>query len=373
KNNNAIKEKKVGILTFHKAINYGAVLQAYALSNTLLEYYSVDILDYECKQISRNNNIETNKLKKIIKCLIYHRMMSDKKKRISKFNEFVRKYLPLSVEYNESNIKLANDKYDAIVVGSDQVWNLRVTGYDMNYYLRFANDDKKYSYAVSFGGSPSVFEGNKKEINKALSSFQALLVREKDAVEYIKKEITATVPKLTCDPVFLLSKDVWIKKMNLVRNNTKKGYIFVYIVAPDEFSINFAMNLAKDHNLDVVVNQLYKGKNAYVKGTISRMDAGPIEFQQLILNAAYVVTTSFHAMAFSLIFNIDFYFELSKDPKSKNSRLINLAEIFSMEDREIKSGQCNPKNIEWNTVNFKIKEYAEGSKTILFDSLKTIK
>lgn len=364
------KIKKVGILTFHRAINYGAVLQAYALSSTLQEKYDVNVIDYECMQISKNNNIESSKLKKLVKYIIYPRMMVDKKKRINRFNEFVRTWIPLSTAYDETNVELANDKYDAFVVGSDQVWNLRVTGNDMNYFLKFASDYKKYSYAASFGGSPRIFENKKRKIIDALSSFQALLVRESDAVEYINETEISTEAKLTCDPVFLLSRETWIKKMNLKKTKLKKGYVFVYIVARDEYAITFAMNLAKEKNLDVVVNQLYKGKNAYVKGTTSSMDAGPIDFLQMILNAKYVVTTSFHAMAFSIIFNVDFYYELSKDSNNKNSRLVSLSETFGLHSRQIDTDNNKKElNIDWAYVNHVTKRYSDESRRLLFDSL----
>lgn len=362
--------KKVGILTFHRAINYGAVLQAYALSSVLQTKYDVDIIDYDCKQISNNNHIEKSKIKKIIKYIIYPKMMLDKRKRINKFNLFVQNLLPLSSRYDATNIELANSKYDAFVVGSDQVWNLRVTGNDMNYFLQFASDEKKYSYAASFGGSPKVFDDRKEEITEALSSFQSLLVRESDAIDYLKEERVSPEAKLTCDPVFLLDRNAWIKEMSLKVN--KRGYVFIYIVAPDNYAVTFARNLAKEKNLDVVVNQLYKGKSAYIKETVSGMDAGPIDFLQLILNAECVVTTSFHAMAFSLIFNIDFFYELSSDSKNKNSRLMNLADRFNVQDREIVNGVSSASTIEWNKVNQKIEEYAEMSRKTLFDSLKKI-
>lgn len=365
------KIKKVGILTFHRAINYGAVLQAYALSSILQEKYDVNVIDYECKQISKNSIIESSKLKKLIKYIIFPRMMTDKKKRINKFNEFVRDWLPLSTPYNESNIELTNGKYDMFVVGSDQVWNLRVTGNDMNYFLKFTTDYKKYSYAASFGGSPRIFESKKREIKEALSSFQALLVRENDAVKYINEAGISTEAKLTCDPVFLLSSEIWIKKMNLKKTKSKKGYVFVYIVAQDDHAITFAMNLAKEKNLDVVVNQLYKGKNSYIKGTISSMDAGPLDFLQLILNAECVVTTSFHAMAFSIIFNVDFYYELSKDANNKNSRLVSLAEIFGLHSRQIDANNKKEQNIDWEYINNVTKKYSDESKKLLFDSLSS--
>ena len=364
------KIKKVGILTFHRAINYGAVLQAYALSSILQEKYDVNVIDYECTKISKNNNIESSKLKKLVKYIIYPRMMVDKKKRINGFNEFVRTWLPLSISYDETNVELANDQYDAFVVGSDQVWNLRVTGNDMNYFLKFASNCKKYSYAASFGGSPKIFENKKQEIIEALSSFQALLVRESDAVEYINETGISTKAKLTCDPVFLLNRETWIERMNLKTTNLKRGYVFVYIVAQDEYAITFAMNLAKEKNLDVVVNQLYKGKNAYVKGTTSGMDAGPLDFLKMILNTEYVVTTSFHAMAFSIIFNVDFYYELSKDSNNKNSRLVSLSETFGLHSRQIDADN-NEKalNIDWEYVNHVIKRYSDESKRLLFSSL----
>lgn len=371
--NYMIKNKKrIGILTFHRAINYGAVLQAFALYTTLQDEYDVEIIDYECKQILKNNNIESSRLKKFVKYILYPRLMVDKNKRVKKFNFFVNKRLTLSLEYNESNIGLADSNYDAFIVGSDQVWNLRVTGNDMNYFLKFTNDNKKYSYAASFGGSPRVFENKKDVINSALSSFQSLLVREADAMEYIKKEKISDDVKLTCDPVFLISRKEWVEKLKLKKEKQKRKYIFVYIVAPDDYSMTFAMNLAKEKNLDVVVNQLYKGKRAYINGTIPRMDAGPIDFLQLIMNAECVVTTSFHAMAFSLIFNIDFYYELSSDSKNKNSRLVSLADKFGVRDREIVNGISEPKIIEWEKINQEINNYSKMSKSVLFDSLKLI-
>lgn len=154
-------KKRIGILTFHRAINYGAALQAYALSCVLQEKYDVDIIDYECEKITKNNNLESSKLKKFVKYIMYPRMMIDKKRRTDKFNDFISNWLPLSVAYNKSNIKFANERYDAFVVGSDQVWNLRVTGDDMNYFLEFAANKKKYSYAASFGGNPRVFDDMK--------------------------------------------------------------------------------------------------------------------------------------------------------------------------------------------------------------------
>ena len=78
-------------------------------------------------------------------------MMLDKRKRINKFNLFVQNLLPLSSRYDATNIELANSKYDAFVVGSDQVWNLRVTGNDMNYFLQFASDEKNIHMQPALG------------------------------------------------------------------------------------------------------------------------------------------------------------------------------------------------------------------------------
>lgn len=89
-----------------------------------------------------------------------------------------------------------------------------------------------------------MFDDRKEEIAAALSSFQSLLVRESDAIDYLKEESVSTEAKLTCDPVFLLDRDAWIKKMNLKVN--KRGYVFVYIVAPDNYAVTFARNLAKE-------------------------------------------------------------------------------------------------------------------------------
>ena len=101
-----------------------------------------------------------------------------------------------------------------------------------------------------------------------------------------------------------------------------------------------------------------------VSGVENILSAGPIEFLEYIRNADYVVTSSFHALAFSIIFNVPFYYELCKDGSNNNERLENVANIFNLKDREIvgdgKLIQTN--NIDWKNVNLVLDNYLHNSR-----------
>ena len=184
--------KKIGIITFHRALNYGAKLQAYALQETLKAEYDVSIIDYRCPFIE---NIYYNpffKKKKSIKFLIKNILCYKKLKQLNiakkqlydEFLKFDLQYLNISSKkYLPENIAEANNEYDYFIAGSDQIWNLRLTGRDWNYFLEFADNSKKYSYAASFGGG--IQDEDIIDIANRLKTFQSLLVRERSGVNII--------------------------------------------------------------------------------------------------------------------------------------------------------------------------------------------
>ena len=236
--------------------------------------------------------------------------------------------------------------------------------------MSFTTDEKKYSYAASFG-TTDISDEHKVEIKNFLSKFQVLLLREKTGLNIINDlGIDNERSYCVCDPVFLLDKLTWINKFSLYHQNSQ-DYILVYIVAKQTNLIEFAKKLARERKLKLKFLNLSGNRHICPKGFENILDAGPIEFLNLIYNAKYVLTTSFHALAFSIIFNIPFYYELNKSLHNNNDRLIHLSEVFNVENKEIISGEYNEHDdYDWKDINCRLKDYKSESIRILQDSLR---
>lgn len=359
---------KIGIITFHRAHNFGAKLQAYALQYKLNKIIDTEIIDYRCDKIERqyyeSNKDFFSKLKKLAKWIVKFKVMRGRRKKKKNFELFDKQYLSLSKEvYISQNIFDANSVYDRIITGSDQVWNLKLSGWDWNYLLEFAEIGKKFSYAASFGGQVYCGE-DAVRLKNNLNQFEALFVREKYAAELIKTLYIDKEVKVTIDPVFLLNKQEWISNMQITKQK-QDPYILVYIMAPSKKAVDFALERGNKNGKKVVFLN-HNGLIHYPDEMINIDDAGPREFLELIYNADEIVTTSFHAMAFALIMNIPFIYELNDNKENDNSRLENLVDIFDVSDRNIKYIMKNGTNdINWDRVNDEIEKQA----IISFDNL----
>lgn len=369
--------KRIAIITFHRTSNYGAALQTFALQTKLSNKYTVDILDYRNSYLEKNYLAKTNsfseKARVIVRRLVYPvktRRLDIRRKR---FELFYKKFHVLSnIIYNADNIRTASDNYDAFIVGSDQVWNLHLSRNDWNYFLEFAPPLKRYSYAASIS-IKNTAEINHR-IQRDLNEFQSILVRENTAVSFLQSIGVNKQVIAVCDPVFLMSADEWEKNLPIAVGNNTGKHILLYTVANVQESLDFAKKLGMYNKLPVISissNQSVKT----VDGVVNIFDAGPIEFLRYIREAAYVVTSSFHAMAFSIIFNVPFYYELCRDGSNNNDRLENVAEIFHLQDRNINNvkSESDSNDINWDEVNSLLKGYRDISATLLLDSLKNIR
>jgi hypothetical protein len=341
--------KKVGIMTFHRALNYGAKLQAFALMEIVNQKEDAYILDYRCKEIE-SAYFHKKKPKDILKIILFPRYCRKLSERECKFKNFD-KFYKLTETYESDNIQEANQKFDAFIVGSDQVWNPFITGYDYNYLLTFADKEKTYSYAASFGKAQTS-DWDKRKLCTLLSKFQCLLTREETAADMIYNLDKNLVAVSVLDPVFLLSKGQWIEKLSLKPLEKTEKYIFVYIVAQQTYALERAKRIASEKGYKILfIDAGRKTDRIFTKVN----DAGPIDFLNLLLNAELVITTSFHALAFSLIFNVPFQYELSKEKVNANSRLSDLAENLGIEHFEIKDPFSEiSSRYNWETIGCKI-------------------
>lgn len=356
---------KIGILTFHRAVNYGASLQAYALKKYIeKQKLDVEIVDYRCKYIedlynnpfSKGNSFK-GKLKNILTWKI-------QKKRNEKFDIFIKEYLKCEEKtslFNKNDLKEKEKELDKIIVGSDQVWSTFCTNNDTSYYLDFVeNNAKKFSYAASFGIAKEEYSNNE-SLKKLISDFSGVSVREKVAYDLLKK-VNGIESSVCLDPTFLLEKSEWEQ---LTRTVNEEKYILVYSLSMPEAIVKYAEKMAKEKNIKVIyftLNNLFslKKQNNVITGS-------PLDFISYLSNAEYVITNSFHGTAFSLIFNKDFTVLKNANKNHDNSRLENILSIAGTEERMITEGEMIffDKKINYNIVNKNIKNELEKSKEYL--------
>jgi len=343
---------KVGIITFHRAINYGAVFQTYALCK-YINNKGIDckVIDYRCNEIEKiyNPQISYKNLKKFILDLMSYKTRKQKK---LKFENFISEKIPL--------IDIKNvDDMDILIAGSDQVWNYKITNFDKNYFLCFAKStQKKISYAACMGITEIPSE-IKEEYEKLLSSFDEISVRDNFSYDLTKTLYNKKIEKVL-DPTFLLKIDEW---KDICEQSKYDNYIVVFSVGYSEILSNFAIDLGKKKNLKVIF--LNSGLRK-IKGGIYLDTASPSEVLGLLLNASYVVTNSFHGTAMSLIFNKEFFVELNHDKKGRNYRVENMLKQFDVRNREI----LRP---SYNDYDFQYLNYSIINKNIQNEREKSIK
>ena len=349
-------KKKTGILTLSSAQNYGAVLQCYSLCKYLNENFSkTEIIDYTPDFIvgryplfRLNYSSLIHFMKSIISSMINLPFKIIKKIRFYKFRKSIcnyskKKYLRV----------FDDDCYEQYIVGSDQVFNLELTGNEKEFFLPNIKDsNKKATYAASLGVDK--LDSEKKAIlKKELKSFSNISIREETGKNLIKELLIDKNIVQNLDSVFLTSKEDWEK---IARKRLYKDkYILIYTFK----SFDLAYQLAKKINNSMDIVYINDGIRLSSNGIKNARAVGPCEFLSLIKNAEYIVTDSFHGTAFSIIFNREF---TSIPYKGTESRFIDLLSSLSLENRGIYSlNDLNMDKIDYSKVNNRLKELVQKS------------
>lgn len=360
---------KIGILTFHRAINYGAFLQAFALKTHLTSLgHEVEIVDYwpeghadSYRLLPRSWKKRSlfGKVKFFISFILRY---SRAKKRIEGMRRLVETYFGLpTVPCYQTVESLKNLSYDCIVYGSDQIWWKSTipgySGFDPVYWGEYFPDSiKKVAYAPSMG-IIDLTDQDKEQIRKWLCNFKALSVRETGLYEAIHGLTDKEMP-IVLDPVFLIPRKEWEKFCYPV-NRSK--YILYYNLIPSEEADLLVKKLRKERNCDVLeitgsVNPLKIGKK-YLQ------TADAFEFISMVRNADFVVTSSFHGTAFSIIFEKQFFvIGLGK----KAGRVESLLSSLKIENRLIvETDDIINKDIDYNYLRATLNSLAFFSKEYL--------
>ena len=360
--------KKIGILTFHDAHNYGAVLQAYALKKYLKNLnLDVKIINYHHYNIPDGFPKKRVIKEKTISNIAKHVYSSkDHNYRWTKFDSFIKRLIDNEQKVYTNEEELEKLDIDYWICGSDQIWNTEITrGFNKGFFLDFNTKGKKISYAVSMG-IPSLEEKYEKDFKNSIEKIDCLSVREESLKQYIKKFTDREVVR-TLDPTLLLERKDYEELLK--ENSIKEKYLLIYALGPDERLTEIAKKIANEKNLKIVELNDFKKFNYFCK-QIS--NAGPEDFLTLIKNAEVVVTNSFHGTIFSIIFEKDFY---TITRLNRNSRMENILEIVDMKDRLISSVDDlkNVKPQDYKKAYKKLEEEAIKSKQFLLNSLEEVK
>ena len=349
---------KIGVITCHAVFNYGAALQAFALSTYLQECgHSVETINYIPEYFNhrynfwyRNPKSRFYKIFKLSKVLflpfaLYNYYIKQLYKRVKPFREFEHQYLKLSKLYTDC-VAIVNDYpgYDCVIAGSDQIWNSFLSnGKDPAFYLEFAPKGvRRVAYAASFG-STQINQEFLKEVSSWLKKIDYLSVRESSGVGLLNQCGVDGVQVM--DPVFLLTSQEWIQKLPI--RKFEEDYIIVYDLSENNTDIaDYAKWLSGETGYKIIsVND--RKQRQYADKNIN--DAGPVEFLSYLAHADYVVTTSFHASALSLIFEKELYTFSNKGANNSN-RMAELLALVGVDSRFNPEQKLYPK-IDYSKVN----------------------
>lgn len=294
---------KVGILTFHRAHNYGAVLQCYALQETLKRMgHQVQVIDYRqswiddfyslfCWNMIRRNSQSASSLFRYLKGSLKKWLLAPRKSH--DFRSFRDEFLNLSLPCRD----VIPQDYDCYVVGSDQLWSLHCLGgeADRVYMGDFKRPEGSRLVGYAISADMKSIEASKEILRELAPGFDALSMREKEVADAVS-EITGRPCDVCLDPTLLTDASHW----NPLMTEVDKGeYVLMYEVR---------WNPQTKGKLRKKAEELAKAIGPECKVVdLSRVDRPVTEFVSMFRNARYVVTTSFHGIVFSLIFGIPFF------------------------------------------------------------------
>lgn len=334
---------KIGILTAARTNNNGTDIQAFAMQILFSKFNpDTEVINYICDKLERSHLVLSKlTLGNVIRIpwKIYNNINHRK---------FREKYIKRSEKtYNKNNI-VEND-YDVIVVGSDQIWNLDITGNDLSFFLPFDNSKtKKYSYAASIGKT-DIREWDKKfNLNKLLKNFSGVSVREICGVSVLA-DINISA-RHDLDPILCLEKDDW-KKIKL-KENTEKDYVLLYMVERNNDAISYAINYAKKNGLQVISisNSIKPIKGIKIKRFVSVEN-----WMTYMKGADLVITDSYHALSFAISQNKDFRLFMLNNNEQSNTRMRCLVNMLNLEHCVGEGENCGMDVvIDWKSVEEKI-------------------
>lgn len=363
-----MSKEKVGIITYHFARNYGAVLQCYALRKYLEKVgYDATVLNAISRVQEKNNSVFHKKdgIKNVIVNVILLPFVKQRLRKEKGFADFVENYIPHTEKVvNVAQLKALVDReqYRAIITGSDQVWNPHIFDFDEMFFFPFETKATKIGYSVSIG------ESSLEDIrgySKYAKDFPYIGLREKGAKEKVEAICGHSVVD-TVDPVLLLTREDWETFVDKSSPLAKEKYLLCYLIDKKPIKRNMAIaeQIAKERGLKIKYIWMHLEKESFRGNFIT--DASPVEFLNYVYHASAVMTDGYHGTVFSTIFNKPMY-SVINNRQSTDSRIRDYLTLIGLESRFFYGdAPVIPKEeIDYTEVDSKIRSVADASKAFL--------
>lgn len=334
---------KIGILTYHRSHNYGALLQGIALREVLVRMgHQATFIDYwpayhrhRYALFSFHWMMSRKSLKEmlgyLLRCVIYYKI---RKVRIKSFDSFIS-------EYVEPYTSSMDELYDVVVHGSDQIWRKQQ---EMNSYnpIYFGKHDISAKLKISYAASMGILPKNKSDKNvlkELLTHLDVISVRE-SGLKGLLEELGYTNVKHDIDPTLLLPENFWVSRFGLKKSSER--YALYYMIG-NSFDVTELKRYSKSKGLKLrIIKSRAEGKTS----DSNIVTAGPLQFLQLIYGAEMVFTSSFHGLAFSLIFKKPFFASFIRN----SGRAESLLSLTGINDRLLLPKSSIPRNV--NKIDF---------------------
>ena len=398
-NNSSGQVSNISIVNFSMGNNFGAVIAALCLENEVKKAVSketvTETVNYDRSVVSlsftEKLHLRLSALSETIRTILtrFHLLTPPKnpvnqtfQNNTINFNNEIKKqrydnfrkiFLNITKKQNDIDLKNSTKPYAALICGSDVIWhpNILASGTSKAFYLNFGDKNtRRIAYA------PSIDFKDGKELRKyrrlykkELKKFDFVSVREKDSVDFIQS-VTKKKVQQCCDPVFLYRPEDFDEMISVSEETVPdEEYIYAYILRKNDYAVEYIKNLAREKGLKIYFYaEEYKDLGV---NSVNCFSDGPAEFLQRVKSAKYIVTTSFHCVAFSLIFKKQF---LSFTRSETGNKIPDVLETFGVTDRQVDDGVI--KNIDdpidFDSVENRINALRQQSLDYLRSALKDI-
>lgn len=354
-------KKNIAILTQPLGHNYGGIIQNYALIRILeREGFFVETIN----RVDENPHSQVKRKMSFIKQYVIKKMLNKNILTTSDYRIIYKSLVNFLFSYSRLSQKIETteelkkhfqkNRYDAVIVGSDQTWRPKYSPNIYNYFLDFLENDesiKKIAYASSFGTSE--WEFNKEETHRCAElakKFDAVSVREKSGVDLCSDYLDVKA-EWVLDPTLLLTKEDYKAVVNK-KNLPKRSGLFSYVLDENDKITKTIEHIADILELEHFTNQPKWRRNDKAGKSLEELKYPSVEgWLKAFDDADFVVTNSFHGTVFSIIFNKPFLTIVNKERGA--SRFHSLLSEFGLEYRLVEEGDENIKEIVQSPVDFR--------------------
>lgn len=373
---------KIGIITFHRSHNSGSILQAFALQTFIKENlgYDNEIVDFSNVGQKRQYAvlIKPYRLKDVLRDILYGMFFIPMNRHRKDYDKFIENTLILSSKRYETSKEIEEDNleitYDALICGSDQVWNTKCKDSDPAYFLDFAKQTKKIAYATSMG-AVSITEQGKEKVEyyrDLLNQFNAISVREISAKSWIGELVDKKI-SITADPTLLLARE-YFERLCLPRL-IKNDYIFYYSFGYNHSISRIVKEVSKKTGLQVIVMNAehWVRRHLFTYGFKLYKHGGPDVFLTLMRDAKLVITTSLHGSIFASKYEKCFWYIKGADHNPKDDRAVSLLTQLGLLDRFVDRDELMRqdlfKDIDYTSTKLLTQELIADSNDFLKDNI----